>query len=246
VNILYTDIETSPNGGWVFDLWNQNISLAQLRESTRMMCFAAKWDHESDTQFYSEWKEGNGLMVDIAHDLLSEADVVIHYNGTRFDVPHLYREFVLADLDPPAPFQEIDLLSVVKKRFRFPSNKLEYVANALLGEGKVKHSGFELWLKVMAGDKRAQKEMEVYNKQDVVLLEELYYRLLSWIPNHPHRGLYIDATSDVCPTCGSGDLRREGYRYTTTGKFQRFQCRACNTWSSATRRELGQQIRGIS
>lgn len=243
MKILYIDIETTPNRADVWDLWNQNISLAQLRQSSYMMCFAAKWDHESKTQFYSQPKNG-AYMIDVAHELLTEADVVIHYNGTRFDIPILYKEFVLQELDPPAPFQEIDLLSVVKKRFRFPSNKLQYVSSALLGEGKVKHEGHELWVKCMAGDLRAWKDMEAYNKQDVILLEELYYRLLSWIPNHPHRGLYLDAISDLCAQCGSGDLRREGYRYTQTGKYQRWQCRACGSWSSSTRRELGVNLKG--
>ena len=30
--VLYYDIETGPNMGWVFSLWNQNLSLDQLEE----------------------------------------------------------------------------------------------------------------------------------------------------------------------------------------------------------------------
>lgn len=243
MKILYIDIETAPNTAHVWDLWNVNVSLAQLRESSRMLSFAAKWDGERKVHFLSEWKDG-AYMIDVAHEMLTEADVLCHYNGTRFDIPHLYREFVLADLDPPAPFQEIDLLKVVKSRFQFPSNKLEYVANALLGEGKVKHSGHDLWVRVMAGDAKARREFEEYNKKDVILLEELYYRILSWIPSHPHRGLYLDAISDLCSNCGSGDLRREGYSYTTIGKFQRYQCRACGTWSRSGKSILRVDARG--
>jgi uncharacterized protein YprB with RNaseH-like and TPR domain len=243
MKILYLDIETTPNRADVWGLWNQTVSLTQLRESSRLMCFAAKWDGEERTHFLSEWTDG-AYMIDVAHEMLGEADVVVHYNGKKFDIPVLYKEFVLAELDPPAPFQEIDLLNVVRKRFRFPSNKLDYVATALLGEGKVKHSGHELWVRCMAGDPKAHREMERYNRQDVILLEDLYYRVLSWIPSHPHRGLYMDAIGDVCSNCGSDDLRREGFAYTTVGKFQRYQCRACGTWSRSGKRELGAGARG--
>ncbi len=52
---------------------------------------------------------------------------------------------------PPAPFKEIDLLTVAKGRFRFVSNKLDYVAQQLGLGKKTEHSGHELWVQCMAG-----------------------------------------------------------------------------------------------
>jgi len=46
---------------------------------------------------------------------------------------------------------------------------------------KVKHSGFELWIKCMAGDAKAWKEMKEYQIQDVNLLIDLYEKLRPWI-----------------------------------------------------------------
>ena len=70
-------------------------------------------------------------MLEGIHKLLDEADAVIHYNGKRFDIPSLNKEFLLNGMFPPAPFKEIDLLTVARGRFRFVSNKLDYVAQQL-------------------------------------------------------------------------------------------------------------------
>ena len=71
-------------------------------------------------------------------------------------------------------------MSITKANFLFPSNKLDYVAQKLGVGAKVKHSGFKLWIKCMAGDKKAWAEMKKYQIQDVNLLVDLYYELLPW------------------------------------------------------------------
>src|SRR5690348_2588211 len=124
---LAIDIETSPNLADVWGLWQQNVGLNQLRESSEMLCFAAQFEDEP-VQFYSSWDDGQVGMAAAAHRLLDEADAVLHYNGRRFDVPHLNREMLAAGFRPPSPFKQIDLLREVKSTFQFPSYKLAYVA----------------------------------------------------------------------------------------------------------------------
>jgi DNA polymerase elongation subunit (family B) len=244
IKTLYIDIETAPNVAHVWGLWNQNVSLAQLQESSRMLCFAAKWQDVKRVEYFSEFHNTREEMLTAAHALLTEADVLCHYNGKRFDVPTLNKEFVLAGMVPPAPYQQIDLLEVVKRRFRFPSNKLAYVANVLGIGGKVKHEGHEMWVKCLAGDPTAWGHMRRYNKQDTALLEDLHRVLLPWITNHPNQRLM--SAESQCPNCGGDDLRREGHAYTLTGKFQRYQCRGCGAWSRDGRRVEGTDIRGAA
>lgn len=233
---LMLDIETSPNLAHVWSLWNQNIGINQLRESTEMLCFAAKWFDKPKTMFWSQYHDGRDVMVQKAHGLLDEADVVMHYNGTKFDIPHLNREFLLAGLTPPAPYEQIDLLKTVRKSFRFPSNKLAYVSDALGLEGKVTHSGHDLWVRCLAGDAKAWHTMRKYNKRDVTLLEDLYHKVLPWISDHPTVGLY-DGEESSCPSCGSWVLERRGFTYTKVSKYQRFRCTECGKWSRATARD---------
>ena len=243
LKILALDIETSPNIADVWGLFNQNVGLNQLRESTRMICFVAKFLDEDEIHFYSEFHHGRDEMVQAAHGLLSEADVLLHYNGDSFDIKHLNREFATAGMTPPAPYKSIDLLKVVKRRFKFPSNKLAYVSQAFGLDGKEETGGHNLWVRCMAGDPEAWETMRQYNERDVILLEELYEKLLPWIPNHPNRALYSGNPEDACTNCGSTDLRREGHRYTATGKFQRFVCRACGTWLTSGKRVEAVDIR---
>ena len=243
MKILTLDIETSPNLAHVWGLWKQDIRGPQLLESTEMLCFAAKWLGSKSVLFASQFTEGRGSMVRAAHDLLSEADALITYNGKRFDTPHLNREFVQLGFKPPSPFKQIDLIDTVKSKFKFPSNSLAYVLKTLGLGGKLSHTGHQLWIDCLAGDAKAWKLMERYNKQDVIRTEQLYKYLLPWINGHPSFG--AETGNDVCPNCGRDNLQRQGFTYTTTGRYQRYVCE-CGRWSRATRRDQGTQIAGVA
>ncbi len=230
MKLLFLDIETSPNVAHVWGLWKQNISINQLQNSSYVMCWGAKWAHEKDVMFDSRFHSGHKTMLKRIHKLLEKADAVVHYNGSNFDIPTLNKEFLLHGFTPPATYQQIDLLKTARKKFRFPSNKLDYLAQALEVGGKIKHEGHELWVKCMAGDPEAWDRMQQYNVNDVLLLEKVYERLLPWVTNHPNAILYSDVSDDQCPHCGSVEITRRGFAYTATSRFQRFHCRSCGTW----------------
>jgi len=233
MKLLMLDIETSPNTAHIWGLRDQYISPDHLLESSYVLCWAAKWYGSKEVMFSSVQDTKPKFMLRKIHDLISEADAVCHYNGTRFDIPVLNKEFLLHHLAPPAPYKQIDLLKVVRKEFRFASNKLDHIAQRLDLGKKASHEGYQLWVKCMNKDPDAWKVMEKYNKQDVILLEKVYERLLPWLGrNHPNRNLY---NSTGCPTCGSAKLQKRGFSYTTTGTFQRFQCTNCGTWSKSTK-----------
>lgn len=228
MKILLLDIETAPNVAHVWGLFQQNIGINQLIDSSFVMCWSAKWLGEEEIFFDSFVKNTPRRMLKKIHRLLEEADVVITFNGNRFDLPTLNKEFLIYGFPPPAKPQQIDLLKVARKQFRFPSNKLDYVAKSLGVGEKVKHAGHELWIQCLNKDEHAWEIMEEYNKQDVRILEAVYQRLLPWIPNHPNHGLYSDLM--VCPNCGSDSLVRRGFTYTSAGKYQRYQCSGCGSW----------------
>ena len=202
MKILLLDIESSPNVALVWGLWQQNVGINQLMESSYVLCWAAKWLGEKEIFFDSTHKSKPAKMLKGIHELLDRADAVVHYNGTKFDIPTLNKEFLLHRLNPPSPYKQIDLLRTVRSSFRFPSNKLDYVAQRLgLGQ-KHAHEGHDLWVKCMNKDKEAWKRMEEYNIQDVLVLEDVYNRLLPWIKNHPNAGI-VHGLSHVCPSCSS-------------------------------------------
>lgn len=244
MNVLTLDIETRPNLAWVWGLWQQNVAVNQIAESTEVVCFAAKWRGRHKILFYSVHHDGRKTMLDSLWGLLDMADVVVHYNGRSFDIPHVNREFLLAEMGPPSPYRQVDLLRAVKKRFRFPSNKLEYVVEALdIGE-KLKHEGFELWKRCMAGEDSAWKLMRQYNVNDVALTEALYERILPWIPNIPSYAAHEQ--EDVCPACGSSHLQSRGSAFTQQSRYTRYQCQDCGKWSRSTKAESTVKLREVA
>jgi len=244
MKVLSVDIETRPNLVYTWGLYDQNIGINQIVEPVEMLCWAAKWLGEGKTFFRSVFADGKQEMIQGIWDLLDEADVVMGYNSASFDVKHLYREFVLAGFDPPAPFRQIDLYSAVKKKFNFPSKKLEYVCQVLgLGE-KSQHEGFDLWKRCMAKEASAWQVMKYYNINDVLLVERLYERILPWIASIPSRASFYG--EHVCPACGSADLADQGHAYTQQSKFKRYKCRQCGKWSRDTHRVEGVTIREVS
>ena len=233
MKILTLDIELTPIEAHVWQLYgNQNIGLHQIREVPQMLCAAAKWYGENEIL----WSRGPafGGDLDMWWTLLDRADMVITWNGDKFDLPHLNREFIQAGMAPPEPYISLDLLKTSRKAFLFPSNKLDYVAGKLLGAHKTPHTGHQLWIDCMAGDPVAWELMEKYNRRDVWLTEQLYPKFLPWIKAYPNARLMDD--HEGCPRCGSPHLQKRGFRHTAVSTYQRFQCQTCKSWLSDTKR----------
>ncbi len=265
---LVLDLETSPNIGEVWSLWNVNVSLNQLRESGRMISVGAKWHGDRKVHFWSEYHDGHDAMVTGIFDLIDQADAVIHYNGTKFDMRWLRKEFLQAGLGPHRPVAEIDLLRVVKSRFYLPSYKLQYVSTELLGMGgKTPHTGHTLWVQCMAvldemekpgaeqdpdvikAGEKAWALMKRYNVQDVRLTEDVYDALRPWMHSHPNWTLHatdVDPEAIQCPNCGSDDFQRRGLKATLQSTYQQYRCNGCGAWYRGTKSVDRVSLRGTA
>lgn len=231
--ILVIDMETKPAMAYVWSLWDQNISLSQLIAPSAPICFSAKFVGEKEIYFASDWGDGHSGMIKRAHELITESDAVVTYNGDGFDLKKFRGEFLLEGLTPPPPTTSIDLLKSVKK-LGFQSNKLAYIGPFLKIGEKIKNEGFDLWAKVMEGDPAAQKRMEKYCIGDIVLTEKLYKKLLPYIANHPHLG---EAGVGGCGACDSFALQKRGFRRTKSYLIQRLQCQDCGSWQDGVRKK---------
>lgn len=235
--ILVVDIERFPAElvGW--GLFNQNFSLNQIIHPGGTFCFAAKWAGRDDVEFYSTHHDGKEEMLKQAHRLLSEAEVVVGWNSKKFDCPHLETEMYLAGMTPPAPYRHVDLMLTVKSRFRFLSNKLDFVSQQSGIGQKVSHEGMPLWLDCMKGDGAAWKRMKTYNEQDVRLTEELLWRLLPWVRNFPVLGILEVDDHMTCRNCGSEDLQEVTPGWTTGVLiYSKLNCQSCGAWFRGNRR----------
>ena len=240
--ILTLDIETSPHDVWSFNVWKTNIAPVHIKEPTKMLTWAAKF-HDHKRIYYKTFRDDDFLST--LHDLLDQTDIIVTFNGDKFDLPHVNREFLAAGFAPPRPLSSIDLLTVVRRRFKFPHNRLDYVASVILGESKLETGGFELWPAFMAGDSKAKRVMKRYNIGDVRLTERLYAAVKPWITNHPYTGEipfdFIDDSAQdyTCPACDARAalvLRRP--RRTRCFAIRLIRCTACGTWAEGKRRKI--------
>ena len=245
------DIETSPNLGYFWGLWKQNIGLKQLIDATEMLSFGAQWVTINNGKiirgeyiFATTWQIGGRRgMVQKLWELFDEADVVMGWNNKSFDDKHVTREFIEHDLSPPKPYHSLDLMQKVKGIVRLPSNKLDYVLSWLGIEQKYSHSGFDMWLGVMRGEKKYQDMMETYQRHDVEnKLVGILERILPFIELPVNVNLYTEGydvdSRPLCRKCG-GKTNWDGYRYTKQTKFRQYKCKSCGSYGRHRLRAAG-------
>lgn len=220
-NILFFDIETTPNVSYTWGKYDQNV--IEFKQEWELLSFAYKFSEEP-VVCHSRRNNTERILVKKLHALLSKDHrALVAHNGKDFDIKKANAKFVQFGLTPVSCGFVIDTKLEARRHFKFNSNKLDDLGR-LLGVGrKIKNKeGFDLWLKCMAGDSKAFKQMERYNIQDVRLLERVYLKLRPWIKHRSARG---------CNKCGSHHIQNRGVVRTVTGSYQRFQCQACGGWS---------------
>lgn len=233
--VLIYDIETAPILGYVWGLWENNVALNQIYSEWHILSWSAKWlgSPETDVMYMDQRHakniEDDRKLLQAIWDLLDEADIVITQNGRSFDQKKLNARFVLNGMQPPSSYKHIDTKQIASKHFAFTSNKLEWMTDKLCVKYKkldhAKFSGFKLWKECLNGNLEAWKEMETYNKHDVLSLEELYTKLIPW-ENTINFNLYHEEEEHVCK-CGSKLFNKNGFYYTSAGKYQKHKCKAC-------------------
>jgi|32_taG_2_1085360.scaffolds.fasta_scaffold04487_8 hypothetical protein len=231
-NVLVFDIETSPMIAYVWGLWKQNIPIDRIIRDWSVICWSAKWLGEKEVK--STWVDtrfGGMHELDVVQgmwELLDEADVVVAHNAKRFDVPKMNAKFIEYGLKEPSPYKVVDTLAIAKSRFKFTSNKLDYITQLLEHEGK-HETNFQLWVDCMKGDSEALKRMVDYCEQDVLELEKTYLKLRHWDKQHPNLAVFDDKDTLRCGTCLSEDLEPlEGKRaVTSTSSYPVYRCKSC-------------------
>lgn len=247
--ILILDIETAPILAHVWGLWDQNVGLNQIKSDWHVLSWSAKWFGDKKIMYQdqrtSKSIEDDKKLLEGIWKLLDEADIIVTQNGKAFDQKKLFARFILNGMKPPSSFKHIDTKQIASRHFAFTSNKLEYLTSKLCTKHKKlktkKFQGFELWKACLAGDKAAWNEMERYNKADVLSLEELYTKLIPW-DSSINFALYSDEPVDIC-SCGSKEFKRNGYCYTSVGKYQRHKCIKCGAELRSGHNEFSKEKR---
>ncbi len=223
--ILFFDIETAPLKAHLWSMWQQGVGLNQIEADWHMLSFCCKWSHSDEVFYYDQRDAKNieddyNLVVKLWH-FLNEADIVVGQNSKRFDTKKANARFILNGLPKPSVYRQIDTMEIAKRQFGFTSNRLEYMTDKLCTDfKKSKHKkfhGHDLWSECLKGNIEAWREMEDYNRLDVLSLEELYNILSSWDNTLPNFDVYVNEVLDM------NEWEEDGFHYTNLGKYKKYR-----------------------
>ena len=133
VRTLLIDIETSPITGYTWSTFD--ASVLKILEPSKVLSVAWKWLDEDETfcktiADFKGYKKGvvdDKKLIQLAWELLNEADIVIAHHGKKFDLPKLAARFIYYGLAAPASYQVVDTKQVASTKFKFDSNRLNIV-----------------------------------------------------------------------------------------------------------------------
>jgi len=231
---LYVDIETAPYEAYVWRTGKQFVSHDSLKWGHRdgnIICVCYKWKHEKKVHSIEWNQDGDKELVEKLVPVLVEADEIIAQNGDRFDIPYINTRIVANKLEAAPIWKTVDTLVIARKRFRFPSNRLDALGHFLLGEGKIK-TDFKMWVDIKEDDcPKAMAKMVKYCKKDVVLLQRVYEEIAGFHRPKTHVGVATGGEKWTCAHCGSQDVSKAKTRYTAAGTPQhQMQCNNCHKY----------------
>ena len=230
--ILLWDVETSPLVVTTWGLFKPHLSHDNIQQESLVICAAWKWlgqEEVGSVGVNPARPKNDRRVITTLHRVLQEADVLVAHNGDKFDLRKFNARAIYYGMDPLRDIPTIDTLKVARRVASFNSNRLDYLGKFLCGVGKIK-TDYDLWLRVMDGDQVALDQMMEYNRGDIIVLEKVYNRLRPYMKKHPNASLYRE--EHCCPTCGSTNLQKRGFKFQQTTRREAYQCKDCGAWSS--------------
>lgn len=234
---LFFDIETSPNIGLFWEAgYKKNIDYSNIIQERAIICICYKWEDEKEV-YSLNWdaKQNDKTMLLKFIEVANTATELVGHNGDKFDLAWIRTRCLFHDISMFPSYVTIDTLKIARSKFKFNSNRLNYIAD-FLGIGQKIKTEFNLWKNILLNkDKKAMEDMIKYCKKDVVLLEKVFKALNNHIEAKSHYGVLFGQYKGTCPECGSDDLMSAGKRTTATGVVKlRYQCKTCNKYHQKT------------
>ena len=198
---LYFDIETSPNIGFFWTAgFKLNISTESIIKERAIICICYKWEEDKVTHSLNwDSKQNDKKMLQEFIKVANEADELVGHNGDKFDLAWVRTRCLFHRLEMFPTYTTIDTLKVARSKFKFNSNKLNYIAQ-YLGIGEKIHTEYNLWKDIVLNkDKEAMDKMIKYCKMDVILLEKVHKELSLHIPAKTHYGVIFGGDRGSCP-----------------------------------------------
>jgi uncharacterized protein YprB with RNaseH-like and TPR domain len=176
---LFFDIETSPNIGLFWEAgFKKNITTDNIIRERAIICICYKWEDEREVHSL-QWdaRQSDRVMLLKFIQVANQSSEMVGHNGDRFDLAWIRTRCLFHKIDMFPTYVTIDTLKIARSKFRFQSNRLNYIAD-FLGIGQKIKTEFSLWKDILLHkDKDAMEKMIKYCKKDVILLESVFKKL---------------------------------------------------------------------
>jgi len=234
---LFFDIETSPNVGLFFTAgYKLNIGYDSIIKERAIICICYKWEDDREVK-YLHWdsKQCDKKMLKQFIEVANEADELVGHNGDKFDLAWIRTRCLYHRIAMFPNYTTIDTLKISRSKFKFNSNRLDYIAN-FLGVGSKIKTDYGLWKDILLkNDKVAMTKMIKYCQMDVKILEKVFKEMSVHLPPKSHYGMTFGQDKGSCPECGSDELIVCRYKYLVSGTCKvQYQCKTCHKYHTKT------------
>ncbi len=177
---------------------------------------------------------GCGLMrlnddgvVRAAYKIMSQADIMVTFNGKSFDEKFLRAKFMRLRLPALPAIAHVDLYQVARVNMRIRPKSLKNIIKFLGLTNKKTDLDWDVWKAAAEGNAKSIRYIVKHGAADILATEELYLNhLRPYVRQHPRINGY-----GPCRRCGADTLERRGVAVTILkGQQHRYQCRTCAGW----------------
>lgn len=197
-----------------------NVGHDNIIHERAIICISYKWQ-DGDVKTLT-WNKGcDKALLKAFMKVALQADELVAHNGDRFDLKWLRTRCLIHGIDCPPDFTTVDTLKLARKGFTFNSNRLDYLGQLLLGEGK-NETGFKLWKDIVLNNcAKAMEVMVKYCEKDVVLLQRVHEKLISYTKHRHNYAASEGGDLWECPECAGNHIHCNKTKTTAAGTIKR-------------------------
>lgn len=237
---IFLDIETSPLLVCSWGVGRKiNISYDNVVKERSIICICWKVEGSSKVNAlqWSATQNDKAMLLEFER-IIRDADELVGHNLKSFDLPWIRARCMFHQIPTLPDYKIADTLTMARSRFRFVSNRLDYLGNFLGYGGKEDTGGFGLWKSVVLENSLSSlAKMIKYCKKDVLLVEKVYNRLSPEVPATIHAGVLSGHEKWSCPRCESENVKTSKTKITAKGsKSYQMQCINCGGYYTISER----------
>lgn len=239
---LFFDIEVSPNIGMFWSAGHKiSVPYDNILKERAIICICYKWEGQKTVHALTwDTKQCDKDLLKEFMKIANQADELVGHNGDKFDLAWIRTRCLFHKIPAFPNYTTIDTLKLARSKFRFNSNRLDYIGK-FLGLGQKIETKFNMWTEItIDNNQSALRKMVNYCKGDVQLLENVFMRMKNHMIARTHFGVIQGKSRHSCPDCGSDNLIKSKTRVSASGIVKhQFLCKDCGKYNTIPDSALG-------